>query len=763
MRLRFLLAALLLGVVLVLAVGVYALKAMTLPQRSGRLPLAGLSAAATIERDEHGVLRVEAKSLYDLYFAQGVAHAQERLWQMEFQRRLGAGRLAEVLGEGALPIDRFMRTLGVYRAARRAYEALSPRARDALDAYVAGINAYLATRPPLPLEFRLLGFRPEPFKPEDALVWAKLVSWDLSKNYERELLRFRLLARGLSKERINALMPPYPEDAPRIVGDAAASPGPGAQEVAGALARLSAELPLDSGLRASNSWALAPKRTRTGGALLANDPHLRLQAPSIWILMELVTPGRRVVGASFPGLPGIVIGTNGEVAWGITNLGADVQDLYVLEEREGGYLYKGEVRPYVTREEEIQIKGGKSERIVVRESVYGPVISDVVEIAGERPLSLRWVSLDDGDTTLEAFLELAEAQDFADFSRALSKLVAPNLSFVYADRRGNIGYVAAGRIPRRREGHSGAFPVPGDGRFDWQGYLPYEDLPRSYNPPRGYVVTANQKPVPEDFPHFLGVDWAEPFRAERIEALLLAAEAHDLESTARIQLDEKTPLYGLFRSVLELMEPKSERGRRWLGRLLAWDGDTATRSEEAAVFEAWYTELSRLPEAEVGERYWDEPRYLRRAMLEGDPACEARGMSCLAFAAEALEAALMRLGEEVPLWGQLHPAVFAHPVMSKDRRVRWLFERRVARGGDGYTVNVAKYRPSDFVMTHGPSYRQIVDLRNPEQSLFIHTLGQSGHPLSAHYADLLPLWARGRYLPMGAGKARARLVLEPAR
>ncbi len=758
---RYLLGALGILFLLLFVGGYYYVKTATLPQTSGRLVLTGLSATAQVLRDGHGVIRIEAQSLADLFFAQGVVHAQERLWQMEFQRRLGAGRLAEVLGPAALETDKFMRALGVYRAARAAYRALSPEIRDQLDAYVAGINAYLAANPPLPLEFRLLGFRPEPWTPEDALVWAKVMSWELSKNYEEELTRYRLLARGLTKARINELMPPYPEDAPTVLKSVAARPAPADEKQAETL--LAADRAFFPHLEASNNWVLAPQRTATGGALLANDPHLRLTAPSVWILMDLKAPGFHAVGASFPGLPGIVIGRNDHVAWGVTNMGADVQDLYVLEEAPGGYRYRGEVRPYRVRREVIRVRGRSPVELRVRETVYGPVISDVVQVPGAKPLALRWVSLDPGDTTLEAFLRLNRARNWEAFKAALRYYVAPSQNFVYADREGNIGYIAPGRIPIRKPGHTGAYPVPGTGAWDWQGWIPFEALPQVYNPPEGYIVTANHKPVPKDYPYLLGVDWAEPFRAERIETLIRSRPRHDLKSLQAIQLDEVSLLYWAFRPVLERLRPKSERARAWQERLLAWDGDTGAKSEEASVFEAWYTELSRLPEAEVGERYWKEPRYLLRAMLRGDAACTARGVGCLEFAAEALEAALARLGLEVKPWGQLHPAVFAHLVMSKDPRLRRLFERRVAHGGDRYTVNVGIYRPEDFRMYWGPSYRELVDLAHPERSLFIHPMGQSGNVMSRHYADLLPLWARGAYLPMRAGEPKARLVLEPGR
>ncbi len=759
MRIFKLLLIGLLVLVVVLAVGgYYYVKTTTLPQTSGRLPLSGLTARVEVFRDRHGFVKIEAQDLRDLFFAQGVVHAQERLWQMEFQRRLGAGRLAEVLGPAALDTDKFMRALGLYRAAEAAYAALSPEARDWLDAYVAGVNAYLKTRPPLPLEFKLLGFSPEPWKPADALVWAKVMSWELSGNYDKELLRFRLLGRGLTKARINTLIPPYPEDAPTVLKSVSAPATPADAGAAEGLLKASPRVLLE----ASNNWVLSGSRTKSGKPLLANDPHLRLMSPGIWMFMELKSPGFHATGVTFPGLPGVVIGHNDRIAWGVTNVGADVQDLYVLDEAEGGYRYNGEVRPYRVRTETIAVKGQKPVTLRVRESVYGPVISDVVKVPGARPLALRWVSLDAGDTTLEAFLRLQQARDWPTFVRALEYYVAPSQNFVYADVDGNIGYYAPGRIPVRKPGHAGAFPVPGDGRWDWQGFIPFAQLPHALNPETGYIVSANNKVVPKDYPYLITVDWAEPYRAERIESLLQAQEKHDLESLKKIQLDEVSLLFLAFKPYLARLPLADEKAKAWRDRLLAWDGNESVKSEEATVFEAFYTELSRLPAPEVGEPYWEEPRYLLKALKEGDPACAARGKSCLAFAAEAFEAALRRLGEVKP-WGQVHPAVFRHMVMSNDDRVRRIFERRIAHGGDRYTVNVGIYKPETFVMFWGPSFRELVDLGNLEQSRTVVPPGNSGHPLSPHYADQLPLWARGDYLPMQAGHPVARLVLEPAR
>ena len=295
------------------------------------------------------------------------------------------------------------------------------------------------------------------------------------------------------------------------------------------------------------------------------------------------------------------------------------------------------------------------------------------------------------------------------------------------------------------------------------GFVPAEALPRAYNPPEGYIVTANNRSTPPDWPYVFTYEWAKPYRAERIEELLTAQPKLGPEDFMRIQNDEVSLLARDFKPVLVRLEPKSARAAEWKKKLLAWGANETAASLEASVFQAWYAELARLPEAEVGEPYWNEPLYLLRALQEGDPACDARGMSCMEFAAETLDRALARLdalGGVVP-WGQLHPAVFDHGVMTHQPQLRRFFDRQVAHGGDRYTVNMGVYDFATFRMNHGPSYREIVALGHPEQSYWIHPMGQSGSVLSPHYADLLPLWARGAYLPMGGEDPVARLVLEP--
>lgn len=765
-----------LGVAVVGLGGWLWLRGTTVAQAEGRLVLEGLREPVQVWREPQGVVHLKAESQTDLFFALGVVHSQERLWQMEFQRRVGAGRLSEVLGEATLEQDKFLRTWGFYRAAQSAYQGLSSSARTMVDAYVAGINAYLNTQPSLPIEFTVLGFRPEPWTAADVLVWTKMMSFDLSNNYDNELKRYRLLSQGVTAERLQQLIPPYPQDAPTIVA-AADQQLKVASSQAGLAQRLiqqAEQLPQGLSrvgrrrmLEASNNWVVSGSRTTTGKPLLADDPHLGLGVPSLWFLAHLEAPNFEAIGATLPGLPGVVIGRNNRIAWGVTNLGADVQDLYILDEARGGYRYQGRIEPFGIRQEVIRVKGSDPVTLSVRTSRYGPVISDVVAVPGERPLALRWTSLDPDDTLLEAYLRLNQAQNWPQFVEAMRYYTTPSQNFVYADVDGNIGYLAPGRFPIRKAGHTGTVPVPGDGNWDWQGWVPFESWPQVYNPPAGYIVTANHRSLPDAYPYQLSYDWAEPYRARRITQLLESRPKLSLSDMQAFQVDTRSLLFQDFLPLLREVSPLSARAEDWKDRLLRWDGNATVGSQEASVFGAWYTELTRLPQQEVGQPYWDEPRYLLQALRSGDPGCDQDDTdyseTCADFISLALDRAIDRFGDRVPSWGQVHRAEFDHPVLGQSP-LKPLSDRLVAVGGDGYTVNVADFDPETFGVSHGPSYRHIIDLSQLENSVYVHPMGQSGAPLSSNFANLLPLWQQGRYLPMRTQgyPVQYRQTLEPA-
>ncbi len=527
------------------------------PLHEGKLTVPGLDSPVKVRRDEQGIPTIVALSERDAAFALGFVHAQDRLWQIEFNRRLASGRLAEVLGPSALPTDQFLRTLGVHRAAQKIYESLDAEHRALVDAYVGGINAYLTSRTgPLPPEFLLTRApAPDPWVPADSVAWSLMMAWDLASYSMRMELRRLRLAQTFTRAEIDDFYPPLQGEPPPAVADYVEM-----YRLLGALkstrldssANVLAEIPTagfgDGEGLGSNNWVLAGRRTVSGKPLLANDPHLGLTAPSVWYFAALQAPGLDVIGATLPGLPGVVLGRNARVAWGMTNTGVDQQDLYLERlnpEDPQEYETPNGWQRFGVRVERIRVKGEPDVELVVRESRHGPVISGLAAIdkSFSHPryvLALRWSALEPSDRTLPAIRALNRAQSVADAERALGDFQIVTQSMVLADADGRIGFVVTGRIPRRAADNDlrGIAPAPGwDARYDWEGYLPYAEVPRNLDPASGFIATANNRIVPLDYPHHLTFDWFAPYRLRRIEQLVGAREKHDVASTRAIQAD----------------------------------------------------------------------------------------------------------------------------------------------------------------------------------------------------------------------------------
>ena len=774
----------LLALLVLAAGGGYLWLRQSLPQLEGKIRVEGLRAPVTVVRDQWAIPHIEAASLEDASFALGFVHAQDRLWQMEFQRRVGAGRLSEIVGEAVLPTDRYMRTLGLYRRAAASFDHLSGETRAWLEAYARGVNAYLATRRgPLPPEFLILRHdRIEPWTPADSLVWLRLMALDLGTNYRDELLRARLSTR-LTDQQIADMWPAYPKDAPITLAGPTPGLGPAAPAAVG------------SGAGAgSNAWALAASRTRTGGTLLANDPHLGLQAPGVWYLAHLKTPAQELAGATLAGVPAVVLGQNGAVAWGFTNTGADVEDLFIerLDPADPGrYLTPDGPQPFTVRDEVIRVKGAPPVTITVRETRHGPVLSDLLPDAAslfgaDRVLALAWTGLAEDDRTADALLALDRARDWPGFVEATRAVGAPMQNILYADTAGHIGFIAPGRVPVRRRG-DGRWPAPGwSGDYDWQGWIPFEALPRALDPNDGLLFNANNRIVPEGYPWLLTADWEAPYRARRL-AQLLAGRDYDLAASAAIQADERSLLAEDLLPILLEARPASPGAAAAMNELKAWDRVMRPDGRAPLLFAAWYRELSRLIEAdELGplfSGFWSvRPEFMeeileRRQIWCDDLATEAVE-TCAELASRALDLALADLARRYGpdqadwRWGEAHPARMAHAIFGEQPLLGWLFNIEVASGGGDTTVNVGHFAPRDerhpFASVHAAGYRGLYDLADLDRSRWIAATGESGNPLSSHYRDLTRLWARGEYVPMsrradvyGQG-AIGRLRLVPA-
>ncbi|WDE09265.1 penicillin acylase family protein [Thalassomonas viridans] len=770
---------------LVLAVILYRQLMQALPAEREQLQAAFLSAAADISRDNLGMATVTAAKDTDAFFSLGYMHAQDRLWQMEYQRRLGQGRLSEIFGKESLNTDRYMRTLGIYRAAEKAYGYLSGEGKLALDAYVKGVNHWLARAPELPLEFKLFGFEPAPWTYADSLVQIKLLALNLGANYRHELQN-EMLLKQLGKARFEqllvsdqetgAVVASHGEDGDR--GEAFARQLAGLDNYVGELYRQ-----LDLGLEGvgSNAWVVSGRHTRSGLPVLANDPHLALSLPTTFYLARLKGDKINVAGATLPGLPMVIFGKNADITWGATNLAADVQDLYIERvDRADSNLYQlgDRWQPFTSREEIIKVAADfpallhqeyQPVKWLVRESVHGPLISDVLNDA-KYPMALRWTALDADDTSFDSIFAVNYARDWQGFRQALADLVAPALGFVYADNKDNTGFIAAGRIPVRAGGR-GLMPSPGwDGQHSWQRYLGIDEYVQQTNPESGVIVTANNRIHGADYPYLISNNWKPGYRARRIKQLLeghiQAGHAMQTRDFVTLQQDVVDLQAGEIKPFLAALKGEDGRQQELLAILEHWDMKMDGDSIGATVYRIWLNHFTRLV---VGDELLENvifpglyarlsaqanesrPIFLRELLKGKHPLwCDVVTTAPRENCADIALLALTQTYEELSKlsggdasqwqWSRLHETAYSHKAFSFSQLMSLIFDRDKGAQGGFYTVNVSGnhyVKGEGYRRVLGASYRQVVDMGAPELSVFGIDLGQSGQMLSPHYDDFL--------------------------
>lgn len=773
--------AVLLVVLLVIAGGGFIALRTSLATIDGRIVVAGLHGEVGIVRDADGVPTITAQNDDDLAFGLGYAHAQDRLFQMELQRRYGAGRLAEIFGASAVPVDTQMRVLGLYRAAEAAFDKLSPQVQQGIQAYCAGVNAYLATRGALlPPEFLLLRFSPEPWTPADVLVWGKLMDFQLGGNYRGELLRARL-AKTVSSADMEFLYPDYPKDAPRTL----AALAPLYRKLP--LRQLYAAMPEAMGPHfASNNWVVDGAHSVSGKPLLANDPHLEFSTPGFWYLARLKTPEHDIEGGTRAGTPFVVIGHNEKIAWGFTTTTADIEDLYIekLDANDPNrYMVADASLPFRTRQETIKVRDGAPVTLTVRATRHGPVVSDMLPpgtIDSGYALALQTTFLDDDDKSAEALWDIDRATDWTSFRDGLKNLVGPPQNIVYADTGGTIGFIAAGRIPIRKGGE-GWLPAPGwSGDYDWEGFIPFDQLPQGTNPPSGHFVSANNKIVPDSYPYFIGRDWDLPDRAARIEALLTATPKQSPEASAAIQADTLSLEASRLVPLMTKIVPSSDLAREAVERLKSWDFHMDADKVEPLLFTAWLRTFARsILFARLGDEaadYWDlKPQVMFNVLTQRPDWCadpKKPSETCETRLSEALDAALNELrrsyGDEMAQWqwGRAHIAYFPNAVFERVPLLRDWLRVTIPTPGGYDTVNRGPSTiPDDttpYEQRFGAGLRIITDMGTPQDSQMMIAPGQSGNPLSPHYADLLARWRAFDWLHPAHGAPAATLTLAPA-
>lgn len=766
------------------------------PKTNGTITAVGLQAEVNIYRDEYGIPHIYAENEHDLFFAQGYTHAQDRFWQMEFWRHVGQGRISEIAGDATLESDKFIRTMGWNRLAADSltyYETESPEMLAVLEAYSQGVNAYIdENRDSLSLNVTILGLANEPWEIEpwtllNTLTWAMVMADDLSGNWSEEIDRAELV-KELGEAQVASLLPGYPYATRPVIAPTDSLLNPPQPQSQNSILpttidwqRVNLNLvgrPPENGFAlgdgpfvGSNNWVVSGQFTQSGLPLLANDPHLGIQMPSIWYEIGLHAPGWDVTGFSFAGVPGVIIGHNNKIAWGVTNVGPDVQDLYIEKINPSNprqYEYEGEWQDMEIIQEVIKVNGGEDVTLEVLVTRHGPIISDLVDGTSD-VLAMRWTAADSPRLLQSVFL-LNQAQNFEQFREALRYWDVPSQNVVYADVEGNIGYQMPGRIPIRPNS-DGLTPVPGwTGDHEWQGWIPYDELPTLYNPEQGYIVTANHAVVDQDYPYFIAFYWADGDRGQRITDMIEEAIANGkmtADDIAAIQFDSHLLMADDYIPLLNSLSSNDAQVQAALERLRGWDRQMRRDSVPAAIYAIFEREMAyNVLADDIGEDNVEE--VINRVFLHQlatqpnavwwDDSTTESPESPQAILLQSLDEAVTWLEENLGgdmndwTWGRLHTATFVSNPLGQSGI--GLIEAMVNRGpfpsdGSGSTVNSQSWRWSDPAgVTSHPSMRMIVDMSNFDQSRAVMPTGQSGHPYHSHYDDMMTLWLNGLHHPM---------------
>ncbi len=772
----------------------------SLPAPKENKSVANLEARVDVLFDADGIPYIYGQDFDSAAYALGYAHARDRLWQMELQRRLAQGRLSELFGDRSLTLDRQYRNLGVYASAQKSVAALDEDVRKHLQAYANGVNAWIAAHDgALPIEFLLINDRPEPWTVADSVVWTKLMAIRLSGNYQAELVRARL-ARSLPRERIEDLWPAYPAAGPittepvRQASDAQTKPS---DDLLWALNLPLPTLPEpDEMPGASNAWAVAGSRTDTGKPILANDPHLGFSAPIMWYLAKIVTPEASVSGATVPGLPYVAVGHNDRIAWGLTATESDLQDA-VLErlavDAPDSYDTPDGPRPFEQRTEIIKVRGQSDVTHIVRATRHGPVIygePTPLEDGRSAVIALQATFLADDDTSIQALHRLNRARDHGQFLTAIGNIVAPQINITYADADGVIGFYAPGRVPVRKRGDGFYVRSGWDAEEDWDGYIPFAELPHIVDPANGTIVNANNRIVGDSYSHFLSRDWDAPYRAERIITMLGEKRGkYEMQDAVRMQADNVSLVAKTLLPLMTTFEPQSPLGRRVISRMRTWNGHMTRDAEEPLIFIAWLRRFSRaVYEDELGDNasaFWSfRPLFIRNILTTdtGNYWCDDKRTPVVETCRGLLESSLMTTLHELELregtdevndwrWGDEHRARFNHPLFNAMPVLGSIANLWIETDGGEYTVNRGGMRISDdinpFSHVHGSGFRGVYNLADLDRSRFIIATGQSGNILSPHYRNMMWTWRDNGFVVLNksretlAREARLRITLTP--
>jgi len=779
------------------------------PETSGTISVAGLQQSVEITRDEFGVPRISAQNEHDVMFAFGYVHAQDRLWQMDMARRIGQGRLSELLGTVTLPFDRMFRIVGIGRIAEEVEKRITPESRSRLQAYSAGVNAFIEShKGKYPVEFDLLRYDPEPWQPVHSIMIARLMAWELNLSWWTDLTLGGIIERvGYDKAR--DIFPTYPNNVAPIVPSAEWQ-----KTMNAALAFLETAQDycnfrgIGGTLGGSNAWVIAPQKSLNNSVILANDTHLQLTNPSKWYEVKLKAPGYEVMGYSVPGVPGVVAGHNANIAWGLTNVMADDADFYIekIDSTDPKrYIYDGQSLPLTNREEEIHVRDDTTHYVIIRSTHHGPIVTDIKTMLkkADHPFvaSMRWTGAEVSDQ-IEAFYKINRATNWGEFSAGVKEFSGPGQNFVYGDAKGNIGYRCGVKLPIRAQQNNTTLPLAGwEKSTEWQGFVPFEQLPHLYNPPEGFIATANNKIVDDSYPYHISDLWEPPSRIQRLREVLSKHEKFSVSDFELLQNDQ----FSYFAKELTPYIIAACKGHTEIlyndlamEYLTNWNFVFAKEDIATTIYQQFLTRfVQNIYEDEMGKELFHDYvvlvnvplRVTMRLVQEGNSSwfdnirttpAETRDDIIRQSMKEALNALREKLGDETKnwQWGNLHTLTLQHPFGLQKPLDKVFSIGPFPYGGGSTAMTSGEYsfnealEPGEmgkpFGVTVGSSFRHIVDMSKPHEYRMVLPSGQSGQVFNKHYDDQTPLYLNGAYRTSrsddeSAANMEEQLTLRPIR
>lgn len=778
------------------------------PETSGSIAVPGIVQPVEIARDNHGVPRIEAQNEHDLFFALGYAHAQDRLWQMDITRRIGQGRLSELFGRVTLEFDKMFRIIGIRRIAEDVERSIAPGSRSRLQAYADGVNAFITShKGRYPIEFDLLRYEPEPWTPLHSIIIGRLMAWELNLSWWVDLTLGALVER-VGYDKAAEVFPSYPPDVPPIVPisewHAVVKPALAFLQTAQDYCAFRG---IGGLLGGSNAWVISPQKSETNSVLLANDTHLQLTNPSKWYEVSLHGAGYNVMGFSIPGVPGIVAGNNQHIAWGLTNTMADDADFYIerIDSTDPSrYIYDGQSLPLTIREEEIQVRDDTLHYVTIRSTHHGPIVTDIHTMLKKARLpfvaSMRWTGAESSDQ-VEAFNKINRARNWQEFQAGVKEFSGPGQNFVYGDANGNIGYWCGVWLPKRSPSVQSFLPLPGwEKATEWQGFVPFDQLPHLFNPPDGFLATANNKIVDDRYPYYITELWEPPARFLRLREELSKEQKFSVADFERLQNDQYSDYARRFTPyILEACKGKLDPpyGDLVMDYFTNWNFVFAREDVTTALFQQFLTHLMKnVFEDEMGSDLFHDylllvniPLRVTMRLVERDTsswfdnirtsAIETRDDILLQSMKDALNALRSTLGDETKnwQWGNLHTVTLQHPLGLMKPLDKVFNIGPFPYGGASTALTSGEYSFNDalepgrlnvpFGVTVGASFRRIVDMGKPFEARSVLPSGQTGQPFHPHFDDQTPLWLNGAYKTVrsdehSARRRSARLMLMPA-